>query len=178
VADALNVPISYFFNGLPAPAKSDDAASARDRVFVHPGGRGYGRGAKSGATKVANGVSQPCRVAANFVWAQVLSPRELDVASLVAGGLSNKEIARALGITEGTVKVHMNKLLRKLVQETGTLSCWKLGRALSNQLEKSPKFGPSLARTARSISFRSTQRTRKTKAVEHRSMAYLCGAYL
>jgi DNA-binding NarL/FixJ family response regulator len=56
---------------------------------------------------------EPFGVAADF-WARVLSPRELDVASLVAGGLSNKEIARALGITEGTVEVHMNKLLRKL----------------------------------------------------------------
>lgn len=178
MADALNVPISYFFNGLPAPAKSDDAASARDRVFVHPGGRGYGRGAKSGATKVANGVSQPCRVAANFVWAQELSPRELDVASLVAGGLSNKEIARALGITEGTVKVHMNKLLRKLVQETGTLSCWKLGRALSNQLESPLNLGRALQERPAPYPFVPLKERAKTKAVEHRSMAYLCGAYL
>ena len=61
MADALKVPISYFFDGLPTLANSDDAASRRAIEFVYPGGRGYGRGAKSGATQVANGIGQPRR---------------------------------------------------------------------------------------------------------------------
>lgn len=43
-----------------------------------------------------------------------LTPREQDVARLVARGLRNKEIARDLGITEGTVKMHLHNLYEKL----------------------------------------------------------------
>jgi two-component system nitrate/nitrite response regulator NarL len=43
-----------------------------------------------------------------------LSPRELDILRGIARGESNKEIARALGIAETTVKVHVQHVLRKL----------------------------------------------------------------
>jgi two-component system NarL family response regulator len=43
-----------------------------------------------------------------------LSPRELDVLRHIARGESNKEIAAALGITEGTVKTHVVNILGKL----------------------------------------------------------------
>ena len=43
-----------------------------------------------------------------------LSPRELDVLRLVAKGLSNKEIATAIQIVEGTVKLHVKNILSKL----------------------------------------------------------------
>jgi two-component system nitrate/nitrite response regulator NarL len=42
-----------------------------------------------------------------------LSARELSVLHRLRDGLSNKEIARALGITEATVKVHVKAILRK-----------------------------------------------------------------
>jgi two-component system nitrate/nitrite response regulator NarL len=42
-----------------------------------------------------------------------LSARELSVVHRLRDGLSNKEIARALGITEATVKVHVKAILRK-----------------------------------------------------------------
>jgi DNA-binding NarL/FixJ family response regulator len=44
----------------------------------------------------------------------VLSERELEVASLVACGLSNKDVARQLSVAEGTIKQHMYRILRKL----------------------------------------------------------------
>jgi two-component system nitrate/nitrite response regulator NarL len=39
-----------------------------------------------------------------------LSHRERQVATLVCDGLSNKMIARKLGISEGTVKIHLHNI--------------------------------------------------------------------
>ena len=46
--------------------------------------------------------------------ARGVSPRELDVISLVAKGLSNKEIAEALFLSEGTVRNYLSAVLDKL----------------------------------------------------------------
>lgn len=43
-----------------------------------------------------------------------LTRRELDILRALAQGLSNKMIARRLDISEGTVKVHVRNLLKKL----------------------------------------------------------------
>ena len=43
-----------------------------------------------------------------------LTPRELEILQRIAGGLSNKMIAQALLITDGTVKLHVKAILRKL----------------------------------------------------------------
>jgi two-component system NarL family response regulator len=43
-----------------------------------------------------------------------LSGRERDVLRLLVGGKRNREIARALDITEGTVKLHVSSILGKL----------------------------------------------------------------
>ena len=43
-----------------------------------------------------------------------LSPRELEVLRLMVAGKINKEIADLLNISEGTVKIHVNHLMRKL----------------------------------------------------------------
>ena len=43
-----------------------------------------------------------------------LSPRQRDVLKLIVRGLSNKEIARALNLAEGTVKIHVAALFGKL----------------------------------------------------------------
>lgn len=40
--------------------------------------------------------------------------RELEVLAHIGGGLSNKRIARALGISESTVKAHVGHVLAKL----------------------------------------------------------------
>jgi DNA-binding NarL/FixJ family response regulator len=42
----------------------------------------------------------------------VLTAREYEIARAVAEGLSNKQIARALGISEGTVKIHLAVLMQ------------------------------------------------------------------
>jgi DNA-binding NarL/FixJ family response regulator len=43
-----------------------------------------------------------------------LSSRELDILRLIFKGLSNRQISEALGITEGTVKWHINIILSRL----------------------------------------------------------------
>ena len=43
-----------------------------------------------------------------------LTPREFEILRHLAEGQSNKEIARDLGITDGTVKLHVRSILRKL----------------------------------------------------------------
>jgi len=44
----------------------------------------------------------------------VLTPREMEILCLLAEGQSNKVIARNLGISDGTVKLHVKAILRKL----------------------------------------------------------------
>lgn len=45
---------------------------------------------------------------------KILSPRQVDVLKLIAKGLSNKQIAYELGLTEGTVKLHVTAILKLL----------------------------------------------------------------
>lgn len=48
----------------------------------------------------------------------LLTPRELDVLGAIGAGLSNKAIARELGISLHTVKFHIESLFRKLGART------------------------------------------------------------
>ncbi len=45
---------------------------------------------------------------------KLLTPRERQIARLVAEGMSNKEIARRLDVSQGTVKVHLHNIFQKL----------------------------------------------------------------
>ena len=46
--------------------------------------------------------------------AQALSPREREIVQLLAEGKSNKEVARALGITVKTAETHRSNIMRKM----------------------------------------------------------------
>jgi len=50
---------------------------------------------------------------ANDVLGCTLTPREYEIATLASAALSNKEIARRLGVTVGTVKVHLHNIYQK-----------------------------------------------------------------
>ncbi len=52
--------------------------------------------------------------------ASPLTPRERDVARLIAAGQRNRAIAVALGISEGTVKMHLHNVYAKLGLESRT----------------------------------------------------------
>ena len=45
---------------------------------------------------------------------ELLTPRERQVAALVASGLMNKQVANELSISEVTVKMHRGSAMRKL----------------------------------------------------------------
>ena len=47
-------------------------------------------------------------------WSKLLSPRQHEIALLIGRGLKNKEIARELGLSEGTVKQHNHSIFMKL----------------------------------------------------------------
>ena len=94
----------------PAGPASRSSASSGD------GRRPFGR-ARRRATGAAHGsaVEHPALLHARRARAPrsaaALSPREREVAELVAGGLTNREIARTLCIGEPTVKKHVTRAL-------------------------------------------------------------------
>lgn len=58
------------------------------------------------------------------------SPREYEVLTLVAQGLTNKEIAYRLGISDRTVQFHMNSIFNKTATQSRTEA---VAVAMSNQ---------------------------------------------
>src|SRR3954452_6424439 len=64
---------------------------------------------------VAPAIRRAAERRATDVWPErVLTAREYEIARLVAQGLSNKHIAHALAISEGTVKIHLHNTYEKL----------------------------------------------------------------
>jgi len=61
--------------------------------------------------RALQGGSQPAQEEIGF---PELTPREREILCLLAEGQSNKVIARNLGISDGTVKLHVKAILRKL----------------------------------------------------------------
>ena len=62
----------------------------------------------------------PARARGAMPLAEELTPRELEVLQLLAEGLPNKSIAQRLGISEHTVKFHVNAILGKLGAQSRT----------------------------------------------------------
>ena len=74
------------------------------RVYVPP----------SIASRTVNGWTNEIGTPAASELAATLTARQKDVLALLVKGNSNKEIARELGLGEGTVKVHLGSLFRLL----------------------------------------------------------------
>lgn len=88
--------------------------SAGERVFPRELAGGRKPGARSSAGDVRSDNDR-------------LSPREREVISHLVDGHSNKAIARLLGVTEATVKVHLKSVLRKIRVENRTQAAiWAL----------------------------------------------------
>ncbi|AWM79878.1 DNA-binding response regulator [Gammaproteobacteria bacterium ESL0073] len=65
-------------------------------------------------TKLVNQLRAPTVPENHDALYETLTPREKETLTWLTKGVSNKEIARALDLTESTVKVHVQNLLRKL----------------------------------------------------------------
>lgn len=74
-----------------------------------------------------------------------LTPREREVVNLVERGLRNNDIARSLGITTGTVKIHMKHIFEK----TGVRG--RHGLALNGLREKELPLSPQAERRERDL---------------------------
>jgi non-specific serine/threonine protein kinase len=59
---------------------------------------------------------------------ETLTVREREIASLIADGLSNHDIAERLVITQGTVEVHVKHILSKLgLRSRVQVAAWAAG---------------------------------------------------
>jgi two-component system, NarL family, response regulator len=67
-----------------------------------------------------------------------LTSREVEILALVAAGNSNKRIAGRLGITEGTVKGHLNSILGKLAADDRTEAVTRAVRRGILRLDQEP----------------------------------------
>lgn len=72
-----------------------------------------------------------------------LTKRQGQIVSLVAQGFRNKEIATAMGITEGTVKVYLYKLFRKLgMNDRLDMALYGLKNLFVGHTDVPDSFGP------------------------------------
>jgi two-component system nitrate/nitrite response regulator NarL len=72
------------------------------------------RAVAAGLTVRAAAAARPTFQALAEEHSALLTPRELQVLAAISDGLSNKAAARRLGISQHTVKFHVESLLRKL----------------------------------------------------------------
>ncbi|MBF2034193.1 MAG: response regulator transcription factor [Leptolyngbyaceae cyanobacterium T60_A2020_046] len=73
-----------------------------------------------------------------------LTPREREVLALIGKGASNREIAHALYLSEGTVKNHVTNILSRLELRDRTQAAL-LASSVRSQLEASPSESDPLA---------------------------------
>ena len=91
-----------------------------DTEFLLESIRRAARGESVMSPQIAHKLADSLRVPpkGNVVVAEVspnkLSPREREIIVMLAHGSSNKEIARVLGLSESTIKIHVQGILRKL----------------------------------------------------------------
>ena len=113
--------------GIAEIARAVQAAAAHQSL-LDPGRPGPAAGRAS-----ARAVPRPRCAAAQLP--DELTPREAEVLSLIARGLSNREIAAQLVVSEATVKTHVNHVSRRSARATGrrpfttpTRTAWRAER--------------------------------------------------
>jgi two-component system nitrate/nitrite response regulator NarL len=72
----------------------------------------------------------------------LMTGRERQIVRRVAQGKSNKLVARELGIAEGTVKVHIKRILRKLaLHSRADIAVWAVGHGYRDSVSEAPPRG-------------------------------------
>jgi DNA-binding CsgD family transcriptional regulator len=92
---------------------------------------------------------------------QTLTRRQHEIAALVAEGLSNKEIAWPLKITEGTVKLHLHAIYSKLEVPNRTALAVLVGNAL---LERAATQATATHPASPGLCLKQTQQQRITES--------------
>jgi DNA-binding NarL/FixJ family response regulator len=107
----------YVFEGLRAGAIGyllKDAPAKRLIEAIHSAARGETFLQPSIAAKVVAELNRQTPLTSQKGLIEPLTAREIDILRMIARGRSNREIAEALVITEGTVKNHVTSILAKL----------------------------------------------------------------
>jgi non-specific serine/threonine protein kinase len=117
----------------PADRMAHDTATEQTRERLGPERfrHEWSRGAKL-TTDAAVGVAlgEPGAPVSAAERSQQLSPRQREIVALVARGLRNREIATALGISEGTARAHVEQILTRLdLRSRVELAAWAAGRS-------------------------------------------------
>ena len=100
-------------------AHPDDVAAAVRQAFVHS------------IYLAEDRVIRTAGARRSFVNSSGLTRRELEILELLAGGRSNAQLARALWVTEQTVKFHLSNIYKKLgVANRGEASRWATAHGL------------------------------------------------
>jgi two-component system, NarL family, nitrate/nitrite response regulator NarL len=107
-------------------AQRAGAQGYASKSFVMEGGAHFPRGVQAG--RAAGDPRSPAG----------LSPRQIQVLKCIAVGMSNQEIARSLGITPGTVKLHIHAILRATGTRNRTEVALIAGRFLAPGVEPEP----------------------------------------
>lgn len=85
---------------------------------------------------INGGLSSARRAAADRTLGRDLTRRETEILDCLTGGSSNKQIARELGITEATVKIHMKSLIRKIgVSNRTQAALWAINSGFDRGVE-------------------------------------------
>ncbi len=99
------------------------------------------RAVHDGHLLLAPGAAGPLVRSASATWGGIdgLTSREREVLAELAQGRSNREIARALGVAEKTVKAHVSSVLAKLGVQDRTQAALLAVRAERGVLSAGPK---------------------------------------
>jgi two-component system, NarL family, nitrate/nitrite response regulator NarL len=78
------------------------------------------------------GAALPSVITPEFPWAARLSPRQGQILNLVADGLSDKKIARQLGLSSHTVRTYLDQLflIYRVHSRAALVGVWLRGNRL------------------------------------------------